>query len=81
MATLGMLMGAVGLALALSLSVAGVLTAERWLLAGVGLAPAFAGFWLGNRIGRSFSVEGFRKAVLVLLCLLGAAMIQRALAG
>ncbi|MEM6945172.1 MAG: TSUP family transporter, partial [Pseudomonadota bacterium] len=79
MATLGLLMGAVGAALALSLAVAGVFDAERSMLALAALPTSFAGFWLGDRIGQRFSIEGFRKGVLILLCLLGAAMIQRAL--
>ncbi|MEM6679818.1 MAG: sulfite exporter TauE/SafE family protein [Pseudomonadota bacterium] len=79
MGTLGLLMGCVGAVLALSLAAAGVFDENRLLLALVAMPAAFAGFALGDRLGRRFSVEGFRKAVLVLLCLLGAAMIQRAL--
>lgn len=79
MAVLGLVMGGVGIFLAASLAVAGVLTAERFVLS-LGILPAaFLGFWLGGQIGRRFSIEGFRRAVLCLLLCLGAAMIWRSL--
>ncbi|MEM7498249.1 MAG: sulfite exporter TauE/SafE family protein [Pseudomonadota bacterium] len=79
MATLGLLMAAVGSMLALSLAVAGAFEAPHAWLAATALPASFAGFWLGDRLGRRLSVAIFRKGVLILLCLLGAAMIQRAL--
>ncbi|MEL6576167.1 MAG: sulfite exporter TauE/SafE family protein [Pseudomonadota bacterium] len=79
MATLGLLMATVGAVLAVSLTVAGVFEAGHLWLSAAALPASFAGFWLGDQLGRRLSVEAFRKGVLVLLCLLGAAMIQRAL--
>jgi uncharacterized membrane protein YfcA len=78
MGTIGLLMGSVGLFLAASFAVAGVLTAERLVAGAAFTLPALAGFAIGDRLGRRFSVDGFRKAVLVLLVVLGGAMIHRA---
>ncbi|MEO1315977.1 MAG: sulfite exporter TauE/SafE family protein [Pseudomonadota bacterium] len=79
MATLGLLMAAVGAVLAASLAVAGVFETRHLGLAAAALPASFMGFWLGDRLCRQLSVAAFRKGVLVLLCLLGAAMLQRAL--
>ncbi|MEO1776964.1 MAG: sulfite exporter TauE/SafE family protein [Pseudomonadota bacterium] len=79
MSVLGVLMCTAGLFLASSLAVAGVLTASRGVMALTLLPTAFLGFWIGGRLAQRFSVEGFRRAVLVVLLVLGATMIHRAL--
>ena len=81
MATLGLLMGAVGVVLAASLAVAGPLDGGTATLGAVACLPAFAGFRAGDALGARLSGPAVRKGVLWLLALLGATMLYGALTG
>jgi uncharacterized membrane protein YfcA len=63
------------LIMALGLARLGHLSVESGLVSMLGIAFVFAGVRIGTRIRRSLSPEIFRKAVLVLLILLGAGLI------
>jgi len=61
--------------IALSLSVAGVITAETLKLYVLGLPPLLAGLWLGFKCYGKLDDATFRKLVLVLLLCSGVALI------
>lgn len=68
------------LVMAAGLSGLGLFTWEAVAVSAVGIAPVFAGVWLGNRVRRLLPVETFRRAVLVVLLLAGAGLLWRAFA-
>ena len=69
------------LAMAVGLSEAGLLTGPAALVSVLGLLPVWAGVKLGEAVRRCLPAETFRKAVLLLLILLGAALAGRFLLG
>lgn len=70
-------------ALALGVGMAGVdlLPAELGLVSAAGLAPAFAGMWLGLKVRRRISQQTFRRVLFASLLLLGVYMMVRSLGG
>jgi hypothetical protein len=67
------------LIMAFGLARLGHLSLESGLVSALGIAVVFAGARIGTRIRRSLSPEIFRKAVLVLLILLGTGLIVQQL--
>ena len=67
------------LAMAVGLTKIGLMTGETATASILGLVPVYIGIKLGNRVRRSLSPEGFRRAVLILLLLLGMGLLLRPL--
>lgn len=59
----------------------GVLTAATLPFSAFLLAPAFAGMWLGFRLGDRLDADRFRRATLVVLIVAGANLVRRGLFG
>jgi len=68
---MGILFTLATLALAASLGGGGYLTAELGLGSLLGLAPALAGMWVGQRIRRRLSADAFRRVFFAALLALG----------
>ena len=79
MAALGSIMTLFGLVVTASYISVGVLRWEHMATGVLATVPAFLGMWLGNAAGKKLGVEAFRRIVLVLLGILAALMIRRAL--
>lgn len=69
--TLGVVLCATSLSLAVSLLKFGLLDAPHALVSAIAVVPAIAGMFVGTRIRRRLSVEQFRLAVLWALLLTG----------
>lgn len=77
-AAMGLSMIAVGLVVSSAFAAVGVLDAGRAMMSAAAAIPAFAGMWLGDRLGRRLSVEAFRRMVLIMLFGLGLHHLARA---
>lgn len=67
--------------MALGLLELGLFTTTALWVSALGLLPVFAGTWIGGRVRRWMSPDGFRKVVLVCLLILGLILIGRPLIG
>ncbi len=65
------------LAMAIGLTQIGLMTVQAATVSILGLVPVYIGIKLGNRVRRLLSPDGFRRAVLVLLLLLGLGLLLR----
>jgi uncharacterized membrane protein YfcA len=76
---MGVLFTVSTLALAGSMSGRGLLTADLGLLSMVGLVPAFAGMYVGQKVRKRLSEECFRQIFFISVGVLGAYIIVRSL--
>jgi uncharacterized membrane protein YfcA len=76
---MGICMCSVGLLISGSFALVGLLDGPRAILSAAMAIPGFAGMWLGDRLARHLSVDGFRRVILGALLVLGAFHIMRAL--
>jgi uncharacterized membrane protein YfcA len=76
---MGVLFTVSTVALAGSMSGRGLLTADLGLLSMVGLVPAFAGMFIGQKVRKRLSEERFRKIFFISVGVLGAYIIVRSL--
>ena len=76
---MGVLFTVSTVALAGSMSGRGLLTADLGLLSMVGLIPAFAGMYIGQRVRKRLSEERFRQVFFISVGVLGAYIVVRSL--
>lgn len=76
---MGVLFTVSTVALAGSMSGRGLLTADLGLLSMVGLIPAFAGMYIGQKVRKRLSEERFRQIFFISVGVLGAYIIVRSL--
>lgn len=57
----------------------GLMTWDIAMLSGVGLVPVWLGIWLGGRVRRLLPEVVFRRVVLIMVALLGAGLVFKAL--
>lgn len=69
--TLGVVLCATSLTLAVSLLNFGLLDGQRAIVSAGAVVPALAGMWIGQRVRKRLSVEQFRLAVFWALLLMG----------
>ena len=81
MAVQGVIYGAGSVMLLLGHLQSGVLNAQSAPLSALLVVPAFAGMWLGFKLGDRFDQERFRKVTLWVLVIAGANLIRRGLLG
>lgn len=79
MTGLGFIMACFGTFAALSYAAVGVLRAEHVLPGLAAIPVAVLGMWVGNAWARRLAGETFRRAVLILLGIIGLMLIRRAL--
>lgn len=74
---LGLFFTVSGIALAVGLAMRGAFRVEQAGLSALGIVPAMAGMWLGQRIRNAISPQRFRQGFLLLLALLGLELVTR----
>ena len=77
---MGILFSSSALVLAVAMAGVKLLPTELGLASLAGLAPAFAGMWLGLKVRKRISQQTFRRVLFVSLLVLGAYMTLRAVA-
>jgi len=70
-----------GLTLTFSLGGYGVLDGPVLLASALGIIPTFIAMALGQRLSRRISQDAFRKAIFILLLIIGASLITRSFSG
>jgi len=58
----------------------GLVNSESMILSATGVVPVFAGIWLGGRVRRLLPEATFRRIVLVMIMILGAGLVFKAVA-
>jgi len=58
----------------------GLVNTESMILSATGVVPVFAGIWLGGRVRRLLPEATFRRIVLVMIMILGAGLVFKAVA-